>query len=322
MAWKFDDVPTQNGRLAVVTGGNIGLGFETALALAAKGCTVVLACRNLDKAAAAKAKIVALHPAAKIGCMALDLSRQKSVHAFAAEFSQKYRKLDLLINNAGIMMPPHSITEDGFESQFATNYLGHFTLTGLLLPLLEKAPEARVVSLSSLAHRWSEIRFHDINFEGGYNDREAYGQSKLACLMFAYELNRRLQKTDSKVMSVAAHPGIAATNLFQNFPKLAKAFAPLLSIVFQSAQKGALPTLCAALGEHIGGGDYVGPKSARETRGAPGRVGSNRRSNDEVVAAHLWTMSEEITGVHFLTKPLVKVDLMGWHIRMPVAITA
>lgn len=302
MSWNLQQTPMQTGRIAVVTGANIGLGFETALALAGKGCSVVLACRNVAKAEAAKVSIVARHRDAVVECMQLDLGSLKSVRTFAAAFAAHHKKLDLLINNAGIMIPPFSLSEDGFESQLAANYLGHFALTGLLLPLIAKTPEARVVSLSSLAHKWSGIRFDDLNFKGGYSAREAYGQSKLACLMFAYELQRRLRKAGYTTLSVAAHPGVSSTNLFQHLPKMALLFAPLMALLFQSAEGGALPTLYAALGADVNGGDYCGPQSIGEMRGAPVKVGSSRRSRDEAVAARLWSVSEQMTGVRFLSK--------------------
>lgn len=298
MTWNINDAPVQNGRIAIVTGANSGLGFDTALALAGKGCSVVLACRNLDKAKAAQEKILARHPKARIECLALDLGSLKSVRAFAASFSKSHTKLDLLINNAGIMMPPYSLSEDGFESQMAANYLGHFALTGLLLPLLSKTPGSRVVSLSSMAHNWGEIRFDDLNFKNGYNKRAAYGQSKLACLMFAYEFDRRLRKAGFKTLSVAAHPGVAATNLAQHFPRLLSVFFPLVG---QSAARGALPTLYAALGADINGGDYCGPRSMRQMRGEPVKVGSNRASKDQAAAKRLWKLSEELSGVSFLS---------------------
>lgn len=301
MAWKLEQAPIRKGRIAIVTGANVGLGYETALALAEKGCTVILACRNIEKAEAAKTAIVARHPGAAVECMRLDLSSLKSVRAFAVAFARRHKKLDLLINNAGIMMPPFTLSEDGFESQLAANYLGHFALTGLLLPLLVKTPRARVVSLSSLAHKWSGIRFDDVNFKKGYNERAAYGQSKLACLMFAYELQRRFAKAKCDTLSVAAHPGVSSTNLFQHLPKIARLFSPLVTIVFQSAKDGALPTLYAALGEDINGSDYCGPQSLQQMRGAPVKVGSNRASRDEAAAARLWSMSEEMTGVHYLS---------------------
>lgn len=303
MTWTLEQAPAQTGRIAIITGANVGLGLETAMALAGKGCTVVLACRNAEKAEAAKQRIVSTHPNAVVECSPLDLSRLQSVRAFASTYNKHHRTLDLLINNAGIMMPPYSLTEDGFESQLAANYLGHFALTGLLMPLISSTPGSRVVSLSSLAHRWSDIRVDDLNFSRGYNKREAYGQSKLACLIFAYELQRRLRRAGSTTLSVAAHPGVSATNLFKHLPMVARLFAPLMSVVFQSAQDGAQPVLYAALGTDINGGDYCGPKSMREMRGTPGKVGSNRASRDEAVASRLWSLSEEMTGVRFLDEP-------------------
>ena len=301
MTWTIDQAPSQKGRLALVTGSNIGLGFETAMALASKDCDLVLACRNMEKADAAKAAILAKYPKTKIACMQLDLGSLKSVRAFAMAFTERYSKIDLLINNAGIMMPPFSLSEDGFESQLAANYLGHFALTGLLLPLIVNTPSSRIVSLSSMAHRWGGVRFDDPNFKKGYNKREAYGQSKLACLMFSYELQRRLAKLGHNTISVAAHPGVAYTNLSQHLPAVVNIFSPLMAVFFNNATDGALPTLYAALGNDIQGGDYCGPKDMRQMRGAPIKVGSNRASRDESAAAKLWTMSETMTGVTFLS---------------------
>jgi NAD(P)-dependent dehydrogenase (short-subunit alcohol dehydrogenase family) len=300
MTWTLDQVRLQKGRLAVVTGANIGLGFETAMALASKSCDLVLACRNMEKAETAKAAILAKHPKTKVTRMQLDLSSLKSVRAFATAFTEKHPKLDLLINNAGIMMPPYSLSEDGFESQFAANYIGHFALTGLLLPLIVKTPGARIISLSSMAHRWGNIRFDDPNFKNGYNKREAYGQSKIACLMFAYEMNRRLKKAGHSTLSVAAHPGVAYTNLTQHMPAFVNLFTPLMGMVLNNATDGAWPTLYAALGEDIQGGDYCGPKDMHQMRGAPIKVSSNRASRDEEAASKLWAMSEAMSGVKFL----------------------
>jgi len=300
MSWKLKQAPTQAGRIAIVTGANIGLGYETALGLAAKGCSVVLACRDIAKAEAAKAGILAQYPEAVVDCIALDLASLKSVRKFAAAYKRSHDTLDLLINNAGIMMPAFSLSVDGFESQLAANYLGHFALTGLLLPLITSTPNSRIVSLSSLAHKWSGIRFEDLHFKRGYDKRLAYGQSKLACLMFAYELQRRLKRAGYTTLSVAAHPGVSSTNLFQHLPKIVNVFAPLTALVFQSAQGGAQPTLYAALGDDIQGGDYCGPRSMGEMRGDPVKVGSSRRSRDETVGARLWAVSEELTGVRFL----------------------
>ena len=300
MSWKLQEVPQQKGRIAIVTGANIGLGFETATVLAQKGCTVVLACRNAEKANAARDQILAKQPKAKVTCMPLDLSSLKSVKAFAKAFVRDYKQLDLLINNAGIMMPPYALSEDGFESQWAANYLGHFALTGLLLPRLVKTPGSRIVSLSSLAHNWGSIHLEDPSFKNGYDKREAYGQSKLACLMFAYELQRRLTKAGHSTQSVAAHPGVSATNLFQHLPKMVQVLSSLMSLVFQSARGGALPSLYAALGADVSGGDYYGPGSMGQMRGAPVKVSSNRASRDQSVAAALWSLSETQSGVRYL----------------------
>ena len=296
MTWTMDDAEPQTGRLAIITGANIGLGYDTALALAGKDCAVVLACRSLEKAEAARTRILQQHPQATVQCMELDLSSLKSVRAFAKAFARRHQTLDLLINNAGIMMPPFALSEDGFESQLSANYLGHFALTGLLMPRLIKSPRARVVSLSSLAHNWGEIRLEDPHFSTGYNRRAAYGQSKLACLMFAYELHRRLQATQHPMLSVAAHPGVAATNLAHHFPKALTVFFPLVG---QSAADGALPTLYAALGSDIRGGDYCGPRYLGQMRGPPVKVGSNRVSRDPDLARKLWVLSEKLTKVKF-----------------------
>jgi NAD(P)-dependent dehydrogenase (short-subunit alcohol dehydrogenase family) len=276
------------------------LGYETALALAGLGCHVVLACRNMAKAREAQDRIRQQHPHASVECMELDLSRLQSVRSFAVTFAAQHPGLDLLINNAGIMMPPYELTPDGFESQLGANYLGHFALTGLLLPLLVSSPGARVVSLSSLAHRWSPIQFDDLQFAKGYSARKAYGQSKLACLIFAYELQRRLQAAGHATISVAAHPGASATNLFQHFPAIARVFAPVTGLIFNTAAMGALPTLYAALGTDIQGGDYCGPASLNQLRGDPVKVGSNRASRDLAAAARLWEISEQLTLVKYL----------------------
>jgi NAD(P)-dependent dehydrogenase (short-subunit alcohol dehydrogenase family) len=301
MTWTLDQAPSQSGRTAIITGANVGLGYETASALAGKGCSVVLACRNLAKAEEAKARILAKSPKAKVACMGVDLSSLKSVRAFAAACLKSHQRLDLLINNAGIMMPPYALSEDGIESQLAANYTGHFALTGLLLALLNATPGARVVSLSSLAHRWSGIRFDDMQFKNGYDRRKAYGQSKHACLVFAYELQRRLSAAGATTLSVAAHPGVSATNLFQHMPKFIGVLNPLTALVFQSAEGGAQPTLYAALGADIQGGDFCGPGAMGQMRGAPVKVRSNRESHDKDVAARLWTESEAITGVKYLS---------------------
>jgi NAD(P)-dependent dehydrogenase (short-subunit alcohol dehydrogenase family) len=283
-------------RTAIVTGANVGLGYETALDLSGLGYTVILACRNYEKAAVAKARILKQIPWAAVEVMVIDTSSLASVADFATAYTQRYATLDLLINNAGIMMVPYRITVDGFESQLATNYIGHFALTGRLLPLLLQTPGSRVVSLSSLAHRWSPIRLHDLHFEGGYSKRQAYGQSKLACLMFAYELDRRLREHGLRTVSVAAHPGLSNTSLAQHMPPMFQWLSPLIG---QSAEAGAQPTLYAALSPEIRGGEYIGPDGFQEWRGNPAQVSSKDSSFDERMASALWEKSEEMTGVPY-----------------------
>lgn len=298
--FEIASIPSQKGRLAIVTGANVGLGYETALALAKKDFEVVLACRNLHKAEKAKANIREIYPEAKVECLEIDLSKLKSVRLFAELFKSKYNQLDLLINNAGIMMTPYKRTEDGFENQLGSNYLGHFLLTGLLLPYLEKTPGSRVVSLSSNAHRWGTIRLDDLHFEQGYNPRAAYGQSKLACLMFSYELDRKLRQHQYQIKSVAAHPGITLTNLINHFNPVTKFIANILSpLFFHSIKSGALPVLRAALDPDIKGGEYFGPGGFREYKGPPVKVDSNRKSKDIQTAKRLWDLSEESTGIIF-----------------------
>ena len=298
MPWTLNDAADQSGRLAIVTGANVGLGYYTALGLAQKGADVILACRNEEKAKAAQSKIRAQYPAANISTMTLDVSKQASVKQFSQTFAANHKKLDLLINNAGIMIPPFSETEDGFESQLATNYLGHFSLTGHLLPLLNATPGARVISLASLAHSWKGINFSDLNYKNNYSARLAYGQSKLACLIFSYELDRRLKAAGHKTLSVAAHPGVSATSLTRYMPKIIQPLAPLVA---QSAQAGAEPTLYAALGEDILGGHYTGPDGWRQMKGKAVKVGSSAASRDPETAKKLWELSENMTGTHFLS---------------------
>ena len=295
--WAIDQLPPQRGKVAVVTGGNSGLGYETALGLAKKDVEVILACRNLLKAEEAKSKIMNHYLRAKIKCMKLDVSRLREVKEFAAQFQLQYKKLDLLINNAGIMMSPYKVTEDGFENQLATNYLGHFALTGLLLPTLTSTPGSRVITLSSLSYKWAEIEFEDLQAHKVYSRRKAYGQSKRACLMFAYELQRRLAAGGYNTLSVAAHPGLSKTNLDQYFPALIR---PLGSLFLQPAEKGALPVLYAALEKDLKGGEFIGPDGFQEMRGYPTRVDSDEYSKDEDVAQRLWKASEALTKVAYL----------------------
>ncbi len=260
-----------------------------------------MACRNSEKAEKAKADILKEVPGADLEIGLLDLSQLNSVRNFATNFMEKYNRLDILINNAGIMIPPFSKTEDGFESQMGVNYFGHFLLTGLLLPMLEKQKKSRIVSLSSLAHRNATIEFDNLNSEQSYNKMQAYGQSKVACLMFAYELQRRLENKGSNTISVAAHPGVSITNLVQYAPGWMKVIGMLLApLVTHSPEKGALPSLYGALGTDVNGGDYFGPTGYREMKGKPGKVGSSSYSRDKAAAEKLWETSEQLTGIQFL----------------------
>ncbi len=295
--WTEENIPSQAGKIAIVTGANSGIGYETALALAQKEATVVLACRSLAKAEEAKNKILQTSPSAKLEPMEMDLASLTSVKRFAQKFKEQFDQLDLLINNAGIMMPPYQVTEDGFENQLATNYIGHFALTGLLLPLLTQTPASRVVSLSSLAHKWSDIQFDDLHFEKGYNKQKAYGQSKRACLMFAYELQRRLAAAGYDTISLAAHPGVSKTNLDRYFPAFIR---PLSTLFLQNQRKGALPSLFAATAKELKGGEFIGPAGFQEMRGYPKIVDSDEASKDKKLAERLWKVSEEMTNVFYL----------------------
>lgn len=294
--WTEADVPDQTGRVAVVTGANSGLGYETARVLAQHGAVVVMACRNAQKAEAAANKIRALNPTGEVVVMALDLSDLKSVQDFAEAFRASHDRLDLLVNNAGIMVPPLGRTAQGFETQFGVNHLAHFALTAQLLGLLESTPGARVVNVSSAAHRFGRIDFEDLNWHARrYAAMPAYGQSKLANLLFTYELQRRLTGSGQGVLAVVAHPGWASTGLQGQ-----DGGSQLANRLFAQPQAmGALPTLYAATAPDVVGGGYYGPSGLLELGGTPERVLSNARSHDEQDARRLWDVSEELTGVKF-----------------------
>ena len=293
--WTSDEVPGQQGRVAVVTGANTGLGFETAQVLAARGASVVLAVRNLEKGKEAAARIAAAAPGANVTVQELDLTSLASVRAAAGELAAAHPRIDLLICNAGVMYPPKQTTRDGFELQFGTNHLGHFALTGLLLAQMLPVPGSRVVTVSSVGHRIrARINFDDLQWERSYSPVGAYGQSKLANLMFTYELQRRLSGAGTTI-AVAAHPGFAATELMRHSP-VAAVVAPLFS---QNAAMGALPVLRAATDPGVLGGLYYGPAGFLGTRGYPELAASSGRSHDEAVQRRLWTVSEELTGVTF-----------------------
>ena len=297
--WTASDIPDQSGRVAIVTGANSGLGLVTARELARAGARVVMACRNQEKGREAVRAVRVRAPGSELELEALDLASLDSVRSFAVRVRERHDALDLLINNAGVMATPRRETADGFELQFGTNHLGHFALTGLLLDMLEGHEDARVVTLSSGAHRSGRIAFDNLGGEHRYFRWRAYGQSKLANLMFALELDRRLRAAGSSVKSLAAHPGWAATNLQTSGPPKLDALLMALPNRFyaQSDEMGALPTLYAATEPGLEGGLYVGPHGFAEGRGHPTRVSPSKAARDESVARMLWEVSEEMTGV-------------------------
>ncbi|MBP6700667.1 MAG: SDR family NAD(P)-dependent oxidoreductase [Halioglobus sp.] len=290
------DVPDQTGKTVFITGANTGLGYEAAKVLAGMGARVLIGCRSRDKAEQARSKIMAQHPAAEVAVVELDLGSLDSVKKAAAVVA-KEPHLDVLINNAGIMIPPYELTREGFESQFGVNHLGPFALTALLLDKLRSTPDSRVVSTSSIAHKQGKIYFDDINAEQRYNSVVRYAQSKLANLYFTYELQRRLAAAGDNTISVAAHPGIATTELSRYLPRALVMLTPLFQPLFNTAAQGAWPTLCAATMPGVRGGDYYGPSKRRETAGPAVKVKSTGRSHDRAVARELWDLSIAMTGV-------------------------
>jgi len=302
--WEEADVPDQSDRVAVITGSNTGIGYHTAAVLAYRGAHVVLAVRNLEKGNAALSRIVAASPGADVTLQALDLTSLDSVRTAADALRSAYPRIDLLINNAGVMYTPKQVTKDGFEMQFGTNHLGHFALTGLLLDHLLPVRGSRVVTVSSMGHRIrASIHFDDLQWERRYDRIAAYGQSKLANLLFTYELQRRLSgraAADKSTIAVAAHPGTSNTELTRNLPRIIKPMADVFGpVLFQSAAMGALPTLRAATDPAVQGGQYYGPDGFAEQRGHPKLVNSSAQSHDEDLQRRLWTVSEELTGVTF-----------------------
>ncbi len=297
MSFTFADIPIQQGRTAIVTGANTGIGFEIARALAAKGARVLLACRDGDKAADAIARIDGgREQGGETQYLHLDLANIASVRE-AAETAAKEERIDMLVNNAGVMIPPFSTATAGCELQFAVNHLGHFAFTALLLEKLAQGDGGRVVMQSSIAHRGADIDFDNLDGSKGYDKSEFYGQSKLANLLFADELDRRLRKAGSSVVSLASHPGVAATELTRHL-KGGKLFSSVVGAVLNTSEKGALPALQAATDPEAQGGDYYGPYGFKETRGkTSGRAVKSKRARDEQLAARLWDKSIELTGI-------------------------
>jgi NAD(P)-dependent dehydrogenase (short-subunit alcohol dehydrogenase family) len=299
--WTTADIPDQSGRVAVITGANTGLGFWTAAALADKGAQVVLAVRNLDKGENAVSQIRAKSPGADLVVQRLDLTSLDAIREAADELKAAHQRIDLLINNAGVMYTDKDTTKDGFELQFGTNHLGHFAFTGLLLDRLLGVDGSRVVTVSSIGHRiLAKIHFDDLQWERSYNRVRAYGQAKLANLMFTYELQRRLAHKGAPTTALAAHPGGSDTELTRYIPGLLKPAVDVLwPLLSQSAEMGALPTLRAATDPAAQGGQYYGPDGIGEQRGHPKVVPSSKQSHDEAQQRRLWEVSEELTGVTY-----------------------
>ncbi|MBX3250718.1 MAG: SDR family oxidoreductase [Myxococcales bacterium] len=305
MPFTEHDLPDLRGQTALVTGANSGIGLEAARMLAARGAEVLLACRTPSKGETAIASIRRAAPDAKVRLERLDLASLASVRQLAERLRRELTRLDLLVNNAGVMALPKQLTEDGFEMQLGTNHLGHFALTGLLLPLVLAAPAGRVVSVSSLAHRFGRMKLHDLHYERGYQKWLAYGQSKLANLLFTFELQRRFEAAEARAIAVACHPGFASTNLQFVGPRLegSRLMEALMRLnnrfLAQSAAEGALPTVYAATSATVRGGDFVGPSGLFEIRGAPARARVAKHARDVATAKELWALSERATGVRY-----------------------
>ncbi len=303
--WAAADMPGQQGRTALVTGANSGIGFQVAVELARRGAVVLMACRDAGRGAGARAAIVGQVPAAAVDLVALDLADLDSVARLAGQVAARPGGLDLLVNNAGVMaVPGRQVTAQGFELQFGTNHLGHFALTMRLLPVLMARPGSRVVTVSSIAHRFGSIRLDDLNSERGYSGWRAYGQSKLANALFTVELDRRLRAAGAVTLSVGAHPGYTSTGLMHSGPRLgggggifARVMGLAAPLTGQPAARGALPVLRAATDPGASGGDYYGPRGPGEFRGAPRKVRYTRTARDERLARALWQASEHLTGL-------------------------
>lgn len=300
--WTAADIPSQSGKTVLITGANSGIGYQAAVELARHGAHVILACRNAEKGRDALTRLLAEVPGASAEVVQLDVSSIADVKRFAAAFLASHRALDLLINNAGVMaLLKREVTAEGFERQFATNHLGHFALTGLLLPVLMDSPAPRVVTVASLAHRNGKIHFDDLQLKKSYKPWDAYGQTKLANILFARELARRAAGT--RLLSLPVHPGVSVTKIFENGPGgsglKARIFDMLAPFLMQPDTAGALPTLYAATSPNAHSGDYIGPDGFMEMKGAPVVVKPRPHALDEAVAKRLWDVSEQLTGVTY-----------------------
>lgn len=306
--WNVQDIPDLNGRLALVTGANSGLGLASVVALAHKGAHILMACRDPDRAAQGRAQALAQVPDAadRLEIVSLDLTSLESVRTLARDVLHRFDRLDILMNNAGIMAIPRGLTADGFEIQFGTNHLGHFALTGLLLPLLLNTPGSRVVTVTSAAAEFGVIDFDDLMGEKRYRRWSAYSQSKLANLLFAVELQRRLSAHGATTISLAAHPGIAATNLQRTSMAAEASQFQIASLkgflsIAQTAEQGALPQLYAATDPQVEPGGFYGPRGFLQMKGHPALISPrlNRRGRDEATRRRLWEVSEELVGVSY-----------------------
>lgn len=303
--WTKINIPDLSGKTIIVTGGNSGIGFESVKAFAEKGAEVILASRSIKKGNEAKDEILKNPVKGKVEVMQLDLADLSSVKNFATDFKKKYKNLDVLLNNAGIMMSPYFKTKDGFEAQMGINHLGHFALTGELLEVLNNSHGSRIVNVSSGAHKRGAMDFDNLLFENekDYSPMKAYGRSKLSNLLFTYELQRKLEKAGNNTIAVAAHPGVAKTNLGRYMLKniLVKLLMPIFWLISQDQEMGALPQIRASVDPDVKGGEYYGPDGRNETKGHPVKVESNEASHNKEDAAKLWEASEELTGVSYLS---------------------
>lgn len=303
MNWTTDNIPSLVGKTIIVTGANSGLGLQSVKAYSDKGAVVVLACRNSEKGEVARQQLVALNPSVQIVVMTLDLADLSSVRTFAERFNREFDRLDILLNNAGIMMPPYQLTKDGIESQQGTNHFGHFALTGLLLPKLKATPASRVVNVSSMAHKRGVMDFDNLLYENGngYSPLGAYGRSKLENLLFTYGLQDYFTKNKLDIKAVVAHPGVSDTNLFSKMGGqfLQTLLRPLFKLFIQPAAMGALPQLRASVDESVKGGEFFGPDGKNEMKGYPVLVEPIKQAKNKEDIAKLWAVSEKITEVKY-----------------------